>query len=70
MGPFKMSRTILISLFLREGTCLYRSCVLVLIADDSEFEDVTDDEMKLIDAKYDEHAKALLEKAWKLVEAK
>ncbi len=43
MGPFKMSRTILISLFLREGTCLYRSCVLALIADDSEFEDVTDD---------------------------
>jgi len=34
------------------------------------FEDVTDDEMKLIDAKYDEHAKALLAKAWKLVEAK
>ncbi|MBI3713014.1 MAG: transcription termination/antitermination protein NusA, partial [Burkholderiales bacterium] len=37
---------------------------------DTAFEDVTDDEMKLIDAKYDEHAKALLEKAWKLVEAK
>ena len=37
---------------------------------DSAFDDVTDDEMKLIDAKYDEHAKALLEKAWKLVEAK
>ena len=37
---------------------------------DNAFEDVTDDEMKLIDAKYDEHAKALLEKAWKLVEAK
>ncbi|WP_394780074.1 transcription termination factor NusA [Undibacterium sp.] len=34
------------------------------------FEDVTDDEMKLIDAKYDEQAKALLAKAWKLVEAK
>lgn len=34
------------------------------------FEDVTDDEMKLIDAKYDEHAKALLASAWKLVEAK
>jgi len=33
------------------------------------FEDVTDDEMKLIDAKYDEQAKALLAKAWKLVEA-
>jgi N utilization substance protein A len=37
---------------------------------DNAFEDVTDDEMKLIDAKYDEHAKAVLEKAWKLVEAK
>ncbi|MFZ6674726.1 transcription termination factor NusA [Undibacterium sp. Rencai35W] len=34
------------------------------------FEDVTDDEMKLIDAKYDDHAKALLAAAWKLVEAK
>ncbi|MBC3920085.1 transcription termination/antitermination protein NusA [Undibacterium sp. CY18W] len=34
------------------------------------FEDVTDDEMKLIDAKYDDQAKALLAKAWKLVEAK
>ena len=34
------------------------------------FEDVTDDEMKLVDAKYDEHAKALLASAWKLVEAK
>ncbi len=33
------------------------------------FEDVTDDEMKLIDAKYDDHAKALLASAWKLVEA-
>ncbi|MBI3285247.1 MAG: transcription termination/antitermination protein NusA [Burkholderiales bacterium] len=33
------------------------------------FEDVTDDEMKLIDAKYDDQAKALLAKAWKLVEA-
>jgi N utilization substance protein A len=34
------------------------------------FEDVTDDEMTLIDEKYDEHAKALLAAAWKLVEAK
>ncbi|MBC3884727.1 transcription termination factor NusA [Undibacterium griseum] len=33
------------------------------------FEDVTDDEMKLIDAKYDDQAKALLATAWKLVEA-
>src|SRR5690606_719158 len=33
------------------------------------FEDVTDDEMKLIDAKYDDHAKALQAKAWQLVEA-
>ncbi len=37
---------------------------------DNAFDDVSDDEMKLIDAKYDEHAKALLEKAWKLAEAK
>ncbi|HEX2530163.1 MAG TPA: transcription termination factor NusA [Burkholderiaceae bacterium] len=36
----------------------------------NEFKDVTDDEMKLIDAKYDEHAKALQAKAWSLVEAK
>jgi N utilization substance protein A len=35
----------------------------------SEFEDVTDDEMKLIDGKYDERAKALQAKAWSLVEA-
>lgn len=33
------------------------------------FEDVSDDEMKLIDAKYDERAKALQAKAWSLVEA-
>jgi len=33
------------------------------------FEDVTDDEMKLVDAKYDERAKALQEKAWGQVEA-
>ncbi len=34
------------------------------------FADVTDDEMKLIDAKYDEQAKALAATAWKLVEGK
>lgn len=34
------------------------------------FEDVTDDEMKLIDAKYDDTAKALHARAWKLAEAK
>ncbi|RJG01605.1 transcription termination factor NusA [Noviherbaspirillum sedimenti] len=37
---------------------------------DNEFEDVTDEEMKLIDAKYDEHAKALQARAWSLAEAK
>lgn len=37
---------------------------------ENEFEDVTDDEMKLIDAKYDDRAKALQAKAWSLVEAK
>jgi len=30
----------------------------------NEFDDVTDDEMKLIDAKYDDRAKAILAKAW------
>jgi N utilization substance protein A len=35
-----------------------------------EFNDVTDDEMKLIDAKYDDHAKALKAAAWTLAEAK
>ncbi len=35
-----------------------------------EFADVTDDEMKLIDAKYDEHAKALHAKAWAGTETK
>ncbi len=35
-----------------------------------EFGDVTDDEMKLIDAKYDEHAKALQARAWSIAEAK
>ena len=34
------------------------------------FEDVTDDEMKLIDAKYDDNAKAMLANAWKFVEEK
>ena len=37
---------------------------------ESEFADVTDDEMKLIDAKYDDHAKALQAKAWEVTEAK
>jgi len=37
---------------------------------DSGFEDVTDDEMKLIDAKYDERAKALQAAAWNLTEAR
>src|SRR5690606_15724687 len=37
---------------------------------ENEFEDVTDEEMKLIDAKYDEHAKALQERAWSFAEAK
>ena len=35
-----------------------------------EFADVTDDEMKFIDAKYDDHAKALQAKVWSLAEAK
>ncbi len=37
---------------------------------DDEFKDVTDDEMKLIDAKYDDRAKALQAKAWSAAEAK
>ncbi len=37
---------------------------------DNAFEDVTDEEMKLIDAKYDEDAKALQARAWSLAEAK
>jgi len=37
---------------------------------ETEFEDVTDEEMKLIDAKYDDHAKALQAKVWSLAEAK
>jgi N utilization substance protein A len=36
---------------------------------ENEFKDVTDEEMKQIDAKYDDHAKALQAKAWGLVEA-
>jgi N utilization substance protein A len=35
-----------------------------------EFKDVTDDEMKLIDAKYGDHAKALQARAWSFAEAK
>lgn len=37
---------------------------------ENEFDDVTDDEMRLIDAKYDDRAKALQAKARDLVEAK
>lgn len=37
---------------------------------DEEFKDVTDDEMKLIDAKYDDHAKALQALVWSLAESK
>ena len=37
---------------------------------EDEFKDVTDEEMKLIDAKYDDHAKALQAKVWSLAEAK
>jgi len=50
--------------------------ILALSADrarqliENEFEDVTDEEMKLIDAKYDEHAKALQARVWSLAEAK
>jgi len=36
---------------------------------ESGFADVTDDEMKLIDAKYDDRAKALQARAWELAEA-
>lgn len=36
----------------------------------NEFKDVTDDEMTLIDEKYDDHAKALLAAAWKIIESK
>jgi N utilization substance protein A len=34
------------------------------------FSDVTDEEMKLIDARYDDQAKALQAKAWSLAETK
>jgi len=50
--------------------------ILALSADrarqliETEFEDVTDEEMKLIDSKYDEQAKALQARAWSLAEAK
>jgi N utilization substance protein A len=50
--------------------------ILALSADrarqliEDEFADVTDDEMKFIDAKYDDHAKALQAKVWSLAEAK
>lgn len=50
--------------------------ILALSADrarqliENEFADVTDEEMKLIDAKYDDHAKALQAKVWSLAEAK
>ncbi len=37
---------------------------------DSEFKDVTDDEMRLIDAKYDDRAKALQARVWNLAESK
>ena len=34
----------------------------------NEFNDVTDDEMKLVDSRYDDRAKALQAKAWSLAE--
>jgi transcription termination/antitermination protein NusA len=37
---------------------------------ENQFADVTDDEMRLIDAKYDDRAKALQAKAWSLTEQK
>ncbi|MDQ9170486.1 transcription termination factor NusA [Oxalobacteraceae bacterium R-40] len=37
---------------------------------ETQFADVTDDEMRLIDAKYDDRAKALQAKAWSLTEQK
>lgn len=37
---------------------------------DEEFKDVTDDEMKLIDARYDDRAKALHARVWSLAESK
>jgi hypothetical protein len=50
--------------------------ILALSADrarqliEQEFSDVTDDEMKLIDAKYDDRAKALQAHVWGLAESK
>jgi N utilization substance protein A len=50
--------------------------ILALSADrarqliEQEFSDVTDDEMKLIDAKYDDRAKALQAHVWSLAESK
>jgi len=50
--------------------------ILALSADrarqliDQEFSDVTDEEMKLIDAKYDDRAKALQARVWSLAESK
>jgi len=43
-----------------------RACQLI----ENGFEDVTDDEMTLIDARYDDHAKALQSRAWEIIEAK
>jgi N utilization substance protein A len=37
---------------------------------DEEFKDVTDDEMRLIDAKYDDRAKELQSRVWSLAESK
>jgi N utilization substance protein A len=37
---------------------------------DQEFSDVTDEEMKLIDAKYDDRAKALQARVWSLAESR
>ncbi len=37
---------------------------------DEQFKDVTDDEMRLIDAKYDDRAKALQARVWNLAESK
>ena len=37
---------------------------------DEEFKDATDDEMRLIDAKYDEQAKELQARVWSLAESK
>ncbi len=50
--------------------------ILALSADrarqliDQEFSDVTDEEMKLIDAKYDDRAKALQARVWSLAESR